>query len=75
MDQMISRDEAIEKLKSYWQVTEFTFLARFDVPISQQEIDGPDAFGFFKELHWNKKRLFFPLQFCLQLIRGHFSFQ
>ena len=60
MDQMISRDEAIEKLKSLWQVTEFTFLARFDVPISQQEIDGPDAFGFFKEIYWNKKRLFFP---------------
>jgi hypothetical protein len=57
---MISRDEAIEKLKSLWQVTEFTFLARFDVPISQQEIDGPDAFGFFKEIYWNKKRLFFP---------------
>ena len=57
---MNKRDEAIQKLKSLWGVTEFTFLARFDVPISQKEIDEPNAFGFFKEIYWNKKRLFFP---------------
>lgn len=57
---MISRDEAIEKLKSLWEVNEFTFLARFDVPISQQQIEESAAFGFFKEICWNKKRFFFP---------------
>jgi hypothetical protein len=57
---LINRDEAIQKLKAYWEVTDFTFLARFDVPISQQEIDEPNAFGFFKEIYWNKKQLFFP---------------
>ena len=60
---MISRDEAIQKLKVYWEVSEFTFLARFDVPISQQEIDEPNAFGFFKEIYWNKKRAPYTLRY------------
>ena len=58
---MITRDEGIQELKALWKVTDFTFLARFDVPNSQQEIHEPSAFGFFTEIYWNKKRLFFPI--------------
>jgi hypothetical protein len=57
---LITRDEAVQELKSLWQVTDFTFLAKFDLPISEQKSDEADAFGFFMEIYWNKKRLYLP---------------
>ena len=57
---MISREDAIKILKMYWGVTEFTFLAKFELAVQKEKQQEDIIFGFFNELHLNKKQLFFP---------------
>lgn len=57
---MISNEEAIQILKEHWGVNEFTFLAKFDMPEKHRISNDPNAFGYFKKIYWNKKRLSLP---------------
>ncbi len=57
---MISRESAIQTLKEYWGVDEFVFLAKFDLAKSKANESKNVNFGFFHELHLNKKQLFLP---------------
>ena len=57
---MIARDEAIQKLKDYWDVEKFTFLAKFELAKNKGDTLKESSFGFFNELQLNKRQLFFP---------------
>lgn len=59
---MLDRDLAIQKLKEFWKVDEFTFLAKFIVHTNNNIVENENAlaFGFFTQIYLNKKRLRFP---------------
>ena len=57
---MTSREEAIQKLKDYWGVDKFTFLAKFQLAKNKGDTLKESSFGFFNELQLNKKQLFLP---------------
>jgi hypothetical protein len=57
---MISREEAIKKLKEFWGVAEFTFLAKFELAKNKGDTLKESSFGFFNELQFNKKQYFLP---------------
>jgi hypothetical protein len=57
---MISREEAIKKLKDFWGVEEFTFLAKFNLAKNKGDTLKESSFGFFNELQLNNKQLFLP---------------
>jgi hypothetical protein len=57
---MISREEAIKKLKEFWGVEEFTFLAKFELAKNKGDTLKESSFGFFNDLQFNKKQLFLP---------------
>jgi hypothetical protein len=65
---MISREEAIKKLKEYWGVEEFTFMAKFQLANNKGGTLDANTFGFFNELHLYKKQLLLPpTENCLNI--------
>jgi len=50
----------IDEILKYWGVEDFTFLAKFELAKTKGGTLEKLTFGFFNELHLNKKQLFLP---------------
>ena len=59
---MISRDEAIEKLKEYWETEKFVFHADFHVPQNIALREGTKPFGYFRNIRLNGEIVEYPLE-------------
>ena len=57
---MISREEAINKLKEYWGVEELTFLSNFELAKYKGGKLAENTFGFFENLNLYNKQLILP---------------
>ena len=58
---MISRDEAIEKLKGHWETEKFVFQADFHVPQNIALREGTKPFGYFRNIRLNGEIIEYPL--------------
>jgi hypothetical protein len=59
---MISRDEAIEKLKVHWETKKFVFQADFHIPQNVILRDGSKPFGYFRNIRLNGEIIEYPLE-------------
>lgn len=59
---MISREEAINKLKSYWEIEKFVFQADFHIPQNVVLRDESKPFGYFRNLRSNGEIIEYPLE-------------
>lgn len=58
---MISKEEAIKKLKEYWGTNKFVFQAEFHVPKNVSLREGTKPFGYFRNIRLNGDLLEYPL--------------
>jgi hypothetical protein len=59
---MISREDAINKLKRYWEVEKFVFQAEFYVPQNITLREGSKHFGYFRNIRLNGEIIEYPLE-------------
>jgi hypothetical protein len=59
---MISREEAINKLKEFWETEIFVFQADFHVPQNVTLREGSSPFGYFRNIRFNGETLEYPLE-------------
>ena len=59
---MISRDEAINKLKRYWEAEKFVFQADFHIPPNITLREGSKPFGYFRNIRLNGEIIEYPLE-------------
>ena len=58
---MISREEAIDKLKEFWQTDKFVFQAVFHVPKKVILREGSKPFGYFRNIRLNGEFIEYPI--------------
>lgn len=58
---MISREEAINKLKQFWGADKFVFQADFHVPTNVSLREGSKPFGYFRNIRFNGEIIEYPL--------------
>lgn len=58
---MISREEAIKKLKDYWGTSKLVFQAEFHVPKNIVLREGTKPFGYFRNIRFKGELLEYPL--------------
>lgn len=60
-ENMITRDEAIKKLKEYWETNQLVFQAKFHIPKNITLREGTKPFGYFINIRLNGEILEYPL--------------
>jgi len=58
---MISREEAIKKLKEYWETNQLVFEAEFHIPKNISLREGSKPFGYFRNIRFNGELMEYPL--------------
>ncbi len=58
---MITREEAIKKLKEFWGTNKLVFQAEFHVPKNVSLREGTKPFGYFRNIRFNGELLEYPL--------------
>lgn len=58
---MISREEAINKLRDFWETEKFVFQADFHVPPNITLGEGSKPFGYFRNIRLNGEIIEYPL--------------
>jgi hypothetical protein len=59
---MISREEAIKKLKEYWETNQLVFEVEFHIPKNISLREGSKPFGYFRNIRLNGELIEYPLQ-------------
>ena len=58
---MISREDAIKKLKEYWGTNQLVFEAEFHIPKNISLREGSKPFGYFRNIRFNGESLEYPI--------------
>jgi hypothetical protein len=58
---MVSREEAIKKLKEYWGTDKFVFQAEFHVPKNILLREGTKPFGYFRNIRFKGELIEYPI--------------
>lgn len=59
---MISREDAIKKLKDFWETEKFIFQADFHIPKNITLREGSKPFGYFRNIRLNGEIVEYPLE-------------